>query len=606
MIAGQTEQCFAEGEQVKFKEAMLKGNLHRPWRVFYVKALLVVLVLLLLSLAAPVAPGFVVAIAWALLSVVSMFGVMYQVVLRKVHRSMKFSSKGIVGSFNKGRVFSIVISYIASAICMGGLILEAPKWRLEWLIVAAMALVFPLVFKLVTRLISREYEPVFRKGAIVLGASAIVALLGLMAYAAYVYFAAVYLGTTQSYVSVLDAFLKTPDVFAGSSSALLTEAGMFSWISDSVVNCAVAQVAGFNAYAYLIIRVILALATFFGIASLLGTCLLARAELLAPFLSVDTLRSKNPYKHVSLVKRYVLAGAVLPFVLVAGFVYADSAVDNVKQAEEYSFAHRAARTVVNQSVYQIDGALYDKQKAESILDAVYQNGIQRDDSHLANTISALRDAITVWSEQASGGINGYLDWYFNIPNSNEDLDSMKDSQAEAVMRAKFASLVGGGSSNEQPGSLRQLENAIQDYLNEVKNRVSGSIVDVPEDKKWLLTIEELDANSNKVSPVLNSAQAVMSALQDADASGEQNAGKVLIETYLNNSVYSSDTFAEMAGAAQKVSDSSDDMLSSTINKTIGALFNQATKRSGYSEGLNKSLSECEQKLSNLIPNKEVN
>ena len=173
------------------------------------------------------------------------------------------------------------------------------------------------------------------------------------------------------------------------------------------------------------------------------------------------------------------------------------------------------------------------------------------------------------------------------------------------MKAKFASLVVGSSSNERSESLQQLENAIQDYLNEVKDRVSESIVDVPEDKKWLLTVEELDADSNKVSPVLNSAQAAMSALQDADASREQNVGKALIETYLKNSVYPSDTFAEMAGAAQKVSDSSGDMLSSTINKTIGAFFNQATKRSGYSEGLNKSLSDCEQKLRKLIPNKEI-
>ena len=76
-----------------------------------IKAVLLVVIVYLLSLALPKMPSPVVALFWVAFTLVSMLGVLYQMFIRKVHKQLLYPVGSIAARFNGGRTISIIGSF---------------------------------------------------------------------------------------------------------------------------------------------------------------------------------------------------------------------------------------------------------------------------------------------------------------------------------------------------------------------------------------------------------------------------------------------------------------------------------------------------------------
>ncbi len=159
-----------------------------------------------------------------------------------------------------------------SAACMASLFLESPKWDIaEWVLIFAAVVVYPVVLLLMRRYARREYEPAFQASGEFLWSCAIVGFLLCVAYGVY---CAMDPSFGQPVETVLDAFAKTPMPFENSPSALMWNAGVGSWIVDSLTSYGLMQASKVSVPICFAIRTALCAGAFFGMANLIGLCAL--------------------------------------------------------------------------------------------------------------------------------------------------------------------------------------------------------------------------------------------------------------------------------------------------------------------------------------------
>lgn len=263
----------------------------RQLGIYFAKAVLLVALVYLLSLALPAMPSPIVALSWIVFTLISMLGILYQASISKANRQQKFIAGGIAARINNGRSVRLIISFILSAWLMASLLLESPKWdTAEWALILAAIALYPLVQFIVRRRTVREYEPIFETAGTVLWASVATALLLCIGYAAYSVFG---FGAEQSQVdsTIFDALVATPQPFENASSALLQEAGTGIWISDSIIHYGITQLSQAPWPVCLAIRVALCASAFFGMVNLLGVCSLSHGELRKAFIPTVRMSS---------------------------------------------------------------------------------------------------------------------------------------------------------------------------------------------------------------------------------------------------------------------------------------------------------------------------
>ena len=130
---------------------------HKLLGTYFVKAVLLVAFVYLISLALPAMPSSVVAVLWAVFTVVSMLGILYQASIRKANKQQQFIAGGIAAWFNNGRLFRLIASFVVSAVLMSSLLLESPKWDIaEWALIIAAVMFYPLVEYIVYLRVCRE------------------------------------------------------------------------------------------------------------------------------------------------------------------------------------------------------------------------------------------------------------------------------------------------------------------------------------------------------------------------------------------------------------------------------------------------------------------
>ena len=351
---------------------------------YFAKAALLVVTVYLLSFAVTKMPAPFLALFWAFFTLASTAGVMYQVVVRKTHRQFKYASGGLFARVNNGRIFSFIVSFCVSAACMASLFLESPKWDIaEWVLIFAAVVVYPVVLLLMRRYARREYEPAFQASGEFLWSCAIVGFLLCVAYGVY---CAMDPSFGQPVETVLDAFAKTPMPFENSPSALMWNAGVGSWIVDSLTSYGLMQASKVSVPICFAIRTALCAGAFFGMANLIGLCALPVQELRKIFVSVDAIKRDDATQPIW--RRYVVMAAVLPVALVAGFFWGEAKVGMAMQTENGTALQEIARELAGKSVYSIDGALYDQAKIDALV-----SSLSADEANLRTMSSQLKDSL---------------------------------------------------------------------------------------------------------------------------------------------------------------------------------------------------------------------
>lgn len=464
---------------------------------YLVKAAVLVGLLYAFGRYAGMLPPAGVAAVWAVLSAVSSLGLAYRHVVRKmIKQQAYYEAGGGLARINNGRFLCLVGSFALSAVFIAGFVLEAPAWEAsEWVLVAAAVPVYPLVFLLVYRLMRRQLRPVHRiSGAV--GWSVWIA--GALLCAAYL--ALCLAQPAATFESAAAAFDSVAQPFADSPSALMREAGVLAAFSDGLAAYGASKAAEVSGAGYLAIKVALNASAFFGVANLLGLCMLGWFELKRVFLpleagpasdagadmgadaSVVSGASATAPAPSSPLRAAVATFVALPIMLAAAFLVADAMVARAAQTQEYTAAERFVRDQMGLAVFVLDGHYYDQAAVEALLEEVRVASAALSEEAEATLVPLINASF----DARLANVDAYLDWYYSLPADYERLVTMVTGTVEDFMRDQFtANIEAGIDDTALEGALQDLAGRAAALEEDTASRLAEfEIAGVPE---WLLT-----------------------------------------------------------------------------------------------------------------------
>lgn len=461
-------------------KALALKLMNRHWTMYLIKAFLLMGVLYLFARTIPSLPPLVVGLFWTLLSAVSSLGFSYQVVVRKIHKQYMFEEGGRLSRLNNGRVFWLIAGFIVSAVCVAGIIFEAPKWDTgEWLIVLLSVPLYVGVFAVVRMALRGEMKQPFLTARLVAWSCGIVGAL-LCAMFAVLVFAQ----PAPTFESADAAFLAADQPFSQSSSALLSEAGKLAALIDGLTVYGMAKAAEVSFTGYVIVRLAVAASALFGVASLLGLCSLKTSELKRVFLPLENAGEGNA--HRSVMKRHVALVVALPLCLTALFLAADFKTAEVSQAGEFTMAEEVVRDQVGIAAYLIDGKYYDQLAVEELMGNMKGRSeelSEKFESEVVPLVNASFDA-------RLANVDSYLDWYYSLPADYERLAKLITGSVESYALEQFEAKIEEGIDDSQiENKLEEFSGQAEALKSEFETGLANcELVGVSD---WLLTIQEM-------------------------------------------------------------------------------------------------------------------
>ncbi len=513
---------------------------------YLVKAAVLVGLLYAFGRYAGMLPPAGVAAVWAVLSAVSSLGLAYRHVVRKmIKQQAYYEAGGGLARINNGRFLCLVGSFALSAVFIAGFVLEAPAWEAsEWVLVAAAVPVYPLVFLLVYRLMRRQLRPVHRiSGAV--GWSVWIA--GALLCAAYL--ALCLAQPAATFESAAAAFDSVAQPFADSPSALMREAGVLAAFSDGLAAYGASKAAEVSGAGYLAIKVALNASAFFGVANLLGLCMLGWFELKRVFLPLEAGPASDagtdmgagasaapgtsapvpaaapvplpaadapdagpgapvepaPAPAPAPLRAAVATFVALPIMLAAAFLVADAMVARAAQTQEYTAAERFVRDQMGLAVFVLDGHYYDQAAVEALLEEARVASAALSEEAEATLVPLINASF----DARLANVDAYLDWYYSLPADYERLVTMVTGTVEDFMRDQFtANIEAGIDDTALEDALRDLAERAAALEEDTASRLAEfEISGVPE---WLL-MEKVPLEPDFMSGALEPSARILSA-----------------------------------------------------------------------------------------------
>lgn len=450
------------------------------WAMYTIKAFAIMVALYLFAKAAPLLPALAIGLFWAVLSAVSSLGFAYQVVVRKMHRQFILEEGGRFSRFNNGRAFWLTVGFIVSAICVAGIIFEAPKWDSgEWLIVLLSVPLYVGVFVAVQMMLRGEIKLPFRTARLIAWSCGIVGVVLCALFALLVF-----MQPAPAFESTDAAFLAAEQPFSQSPSILLSEVGKLTALIDGLTVYGLAKTAEMSFAGYVVARLVVAASALFGVASLLGFCSLKGSELRRIFLPLENMGERS-VRH-PIAKRYAALVTVLPLCLTALFLVADFKTAEVSQTSEFTIAEKIVRDQVGIAAYLIDGKYYDQLAVEELMGDMKARSEElsgRFESEVAPLINASFDA-------RLANVDSYLDWYYSLPADYERLAKLVTGSVGSYASEQFEAKIEEGIDDSQIGNkLEELSGQAEALKSEFEDRLADcELAGVPD---WLLTAQEI-------------------------------------------------------------------------------------------------------------------
>lgn len=442
---------------------------------YLIKGTALFLILLGLRFALPVLPTWAIGIVWAILSAAATVGLAYHVVVKKMHRQMKYRDGGLLARFNSGLAFSLIWRFILSAIFVAGLLISLPKWDVaEWVLMACATPLFLAAKMLVSKFAAHEYREAFSLSNGILATCIVVGLLLCILYALVNF---VQPSTTYSSLGSAIAAAYEHLSFENSPSALLAQGGKILALIDGGTLYALSRTAETSAFIYIIWQAALSASAFFGVANLLGSCSLSTNELKQVFVPL----SNSANKHAEFAKR---AGVlcILPALLFAGCLYADAQVNNAVNSPEGNRIESFIREKANFAVCIIDGKTYDQGSVNNLVSRTKQEI----NSLTADASQKLIDLVNDSYDKRIANVDSYLDWYYSLWADYSRIGQWITGNAEEAAKSEFESKIEAGIDDSA------INDEYQTYLDEfaelktqLTNQLStAEIADMP---SWLVT-----------------------------------------------------------------------------------------------------------------------
>lgn len=556
--------------------------------IYFAKAIPLVVIVYLASLALPAMSSPAVALFWVAFTLISMLGILYQASISKANRQQKFIAGGIAARINNGRSVRLIISFILSAWLMASLLLESPKWdTAEWALILAAIVVYPLAKFVIRKRTVHEYEPIFETAGTISWASITTALLLCIGYAAYSAFG---FGAEQSQLdsTIFDALVATPQPFENASSALLQEAGIGTWISDSIIHYGIAQLSKMPWQICIAIRAILCASAFFGIANLLGVCSLSSTELRKAFIPTDAIKNSDIQEPVR--KCYLVWTIILSALLAISFLWGDAQVAKAMQTENGTALQSLARQLAGKSVYIIDGKYYEQAKIDAL-----NSSLTADQAHFHDMGLDLKDSMRNTYEALNENIDSFLDWYFSIATDGSVRSSISDNGVRQAFESHFYAIVAADEDEQITQKAKDYIKAASDLKTKLDDGYRQAEVcdenyaTLPD---WFVKSKEFTDTS-----VLNSyrqqAEIVLDAARDSGLISAFDKGDSLLEYQFKSYVYENDPFKTWV-------EKTDNALKGDIPSNIDSFLSSVFQKDNYHSGIKEQLGKCQREAEALV------
>lgn len=461
------------------------------WWHYAIKAAAVVALLFLFSRIAAWAPGWCVAVVWAACSVLLAVGITYHAVVKKTINQAALHAGGMLGRINGGRTFRVIAAFIVSVVGVAGPLVASVGWNAwQWGLAVAAVPLFLLVHMLVDKVVGKEAALLFRTSLDVRASACITGALLLVAS-----FAFLAAQPTPEVTSATEAFLSAENPFASSPSTIMSEAGLAVSYADALSTYGLSRLGELNAFGRYCAQTLLLVSSLFGLAGLLGTCALDLRELKRVFLPLEKIGAgQEKMARVSrgagapqpiFLKAPIVAAVAAPLILVGAFVASDSALAQMKAAEELTPAENLVREAFGTTAYVLDNKYYDQQQVQALMEetTVTSAALSEDARNdLIPRVNAVFDARVA-------NVDSYLDWYYSLGADYERLGNLITGTIESFVADQLtSSLEAGVDDSEYLSTLQSYVDQAAALKAEYEEGLANSeLIGIPE---WLLTSTE--------------------------------------------------------------------------------------------------------------------
>ena len=461
------------------------------WWHYAIKAAAVVALLFLFSRVAAWAPGWCVAVVWAACSVLLAVGITYHAVVKKTINQAALHAGGMLGRINGGRTFRVIAAFIVSAVGVAGLLVASVGWNAwQWGLAVAAVPLFLLVHMLVDKVVGKEAALLFRASLDVRASAWITGAL--LFVASFVLFAA---QPAPEVTSATEAFLSAENPFASSPSTIMSEAGLAVSYADALSTYGLSRLGELNAFGRYCAQTLLLVSSIFGLAGLLGTCALDLRELKRVFLPLEKIGARQEkMARVSrgagapqpiFLKAPIVAAVAAPLILVGAFVASDSALAQMKAADELTPAENLVREAFGITAYVLDNKYYDQQQVQALMEEMTVKSAALSEDARNDLIPLINEAFDV----RVANVDSYLDWYYSLGADYERLGNLITGTIESFVADQLAeSLEAGVDDSEFVSTLQSYVDQAAAINAEYEEGLANSeLVGIPE---WLLTSTE--------------------------------------------------------------------------------------------------------------------
>ena len=461
------------------------------WWHYAIKAAAVVALLFLFSRVAAWAPGWCVAVVWAACSVLLAVGITYHAVVKKTINQAALHAGGMLGRINGGRTFRVIAAFIVSAVGVAGLLVASVGWDAwQWGLAVAAVPLFLLVNMLVDKVVGKEAALLFRASLDVRASACITGAL--LFVASFVLFAA---QPAPEVTSATEAFLSAENPFASSPSTIMSEAGLAVSYADALSTYGLSRLGELNAFGRYCAQTLLLVSSIFGLAGLLGTCALDLRELKRVFLPLEKIGARQEkMARVSrgagapqpiFLKAPIVAAVAAPLILVGAFVASDSALAQMKAADELTPAENLVREAFGTTAYVLDNKYYDQQQVQALMEEMTVKSAALSEDARNDLIPLINEAFDV----RVANVDSYLDWYYSLGADYERLGNLITGTIESFVADQLtSSLEAGVDDSEYLSTLQSYVDQAAALKAEYEEGLANSeLVGIPE---WLLTSTE--------------------------------------------------------------------------------------------------------------------
>ena len=477
-------------------------------------------------------PSLALAVLMVGYAVFSTIGALHFTVIKRLHKQYKLEEEGNLSRLNRKWVLTLAVLFILSLVSAFVFVLESPKWdALEWVFTICGVPLYFLVFIFTQRHLKKEYAPKFDRAKAMRVSFWVVGVILCLGYAV----VSLFVAAPESSITLQSTLEATPNSFAYSPSALMSDTGELSSFVDALVAFGMTKASGLSIAVAFICRFVIYAAVFFGLVNLFNFCLLSNDEIRAEFQPLMIDREEIAFGPI--LKRYIVIIAALSIVFIVLFQFANTETERTHSTNEQTMIQTFIQEQTKNFIFIFDGE-YEKLREFDKIRRSYNEDREKLLDEAQNSLASL---INDYYNRCQENVGSYADWrkdfftggsplaqFLGFIDINNEKTSFKDEISKGIDTSELTSQyrdfqnqlisldrdfyekVKGLELDSLSGETAQIEQFIEQQINEKTDINLWSILDDPNEETLVKSVLDGDPNqegfTDKVNELINHAR----------------------------------------------------------------------------------------------------